>query len=94
MVTEVIIWLLIVGTIVLLVLAIVNGWFSSKGAGPASLTAFHDLQPKNKQKSIEVIIEEKAGRNQFEQTSGDMNDPQSERPSRGNLRSAKGGKQR
>ena len=40
----------------------------------ASLTAFHDFQPKDKQAGIEIVIEKKAGKKLEEQKSGDDND--------------------
>ena len=43
-------------------LAIATGRISFKDNGIASLTAFHDFQPKDKQKAIEIIIEKKEGK--------------------------------
>lgn len=42
-----------------------------KGAGAASLTAFHDLQPQDKQKAMEMVIELKAGKKMEEQDTGE-----------------------
>jgi len=36
------------------------------GGGIASLTAFHDFQPKDKQEAMEVIVDENAGKRRFE----------------------------
>jgi len=41
---------------------IARGWFRNKGSSPGFLTAFHDLQPKDKQEAIEQVIEQKAGK--------------------------------
>jgi hypothetical protein len=71
MLGDVLVWVLIVGLALLLVFGIVGGWFSHHNSNFAVLTAFHDLQPKDKQEGIEVIIEQKAGKKQFEQSSGD-----------------------
>ncbi|MBU2471681.1 MAG: hypothetical protein KKF20_04675, partial [Bacteroidetes bacterium] len=40
------------------------------GSPIASLTAFHDFQPKDKQEAIEIVIEQKAGKKWEEQESG------------------------
>jgi hypothetical protein len=37
----------------------------------ASLTAYHDFQPKNKQNAIEIVVEKKAGKKMEEQESGE-----------------------
>ena len=42
-----------------------------RGAGIASLTAFHDLQAKDKQNAIEIIIEQKSQKKIEEQESGE-----------------------
>ena len=42
-----------------------------KGAGAASLTAFHDLQPQDKQKAMEMVMELKAGKKMEEQETGE-----------------------
>jgi hypothetical protein len=42
-----------------------TGGSSDRGAGPGFLTGFQDLQPKDKQEAIEVIIREKAGKKSF-----------------------------
>ena len=39
----------------------------------ASLTAFHDFQPKDKQAGIEMVIEKKASKKMEEQESGEDN---------------------
>ncbi|MEW6510366.1 MAG: hypothetical protein AB1428_05345 [Bacteroidota bacterium] len=55
-----------------LIWAIVAGKFSGgRGSGIASLTAFHDFQPKDKQRAVEMIIEQKAGTKQEEQKTSD-----------------------
>lgn len=48
---------------ILLIYATKRGWVSWRGGhGIATLTAFHDLQPKEKQQAIEYVIEEAAGK--------------------------------
>jgi len=67
------IWLLIIiGVIALiLVVATIKGWVSWRGGrGIATITAFHDFQPKDKQEAIEIVIEKKAGKKWAEQESG------------------------
>jgi FtsZ-interacting cell division protein ZipA len=56
-------------SIVGLVWMIMKGSFTRGHSGFAPLTAFHDFQPKDKQDAVEVIIEEKAGKERFSQTS-------------------------
>jgi len=49
--------------VVLLVLAVATGWFTrQRRFGIASLTAWHDWQPSDKQRATETVIEERAGR--------------------------------
>lgn len=60
---------------VFLVFATIKGWIRWKGGSPiASITAFHDFQPKDKQEAIEIVIEEKAGKNWEQQESGKNED--------------------
>jgi len=68
--------LIIAGVIVLfLVYATKRHWVSWKGThGIATLTAFHDFQPKDKQEAIEYVMEEKAGKKMQEQESGQKKD--------------------
>lgn len=69
--TELGLWIVVGALAVLLGVAIVNGWLSSKGGGGlTSLTSFHDLQPKDKQKAMEVVIEEKSGKRMMGQETG------------------------
>jgi hypothetical protein len=37
----------------------------------ASLTVYHDFQPKDKQNAIEIVMEKKAGKKMEEQESGE-----------------------
>lgn len=54
-----------------LVIATKKRWISWKGGrGIASLTAFHDLQPEDKQRAIEIVIEQKAHKKMEEQETG------------------------
>ncbi len=64
-------WVVIVSFALLLVFGIAAGWFSHHNSNFAALTVFHDLQPKDKQEAVEVTIEQKAGKRQFDQTNGD-----------------------
>lgn len=68
------IWLLIILilVVVFLIYATKKRWISWRGShGIATLTAFHDFQPKDKQEAIEYVMEEKAGKKMEEQESGD-----------------------
>ena len=67
-------WALVVvlGVIALLLAGIVSMIREpKKGAGAASFTAFHDLQPQDKQKAMEMVIELKAGKKMEEQETGE-----------------------
>ena len=72
------IWVLILlGALILfLIFATIKGWVSWKGGSSpiASITAFHDFQPKDKQEAIEYVMEEKAGKKMEEQESGKEKD--------------------
>lgn len=66
------IWLLIILVLVVafLIYATKKRWVSWRGShGIATLTAFHDFQPKDKQEAIEYVMEEKAGKKMEEQES-------------------------
>ena len=70
------VWLLISGCLIILVIVIATkkGWVSWRGGrGIATLTAFHDFQPKDKQEAIEVTIERKSGKRWESQKSGEGN---------------------
>ena len=67
----IIIWVSLICLAGLLLLAIALGWMSGKGSSAASITAFHDMQPRDKQNAIEVSIEQKAGKRWEEQESGE-----------------------
>jgi len=71
-------WLLIifVALTAFLIYATKKRWVSWRGShGIATLTAFHDFQPKDKQEAIEYVMEEKAGKKMEEQESSDRKDP-------------------
>ena len=72
--TGVIIWATLIGLALLLLIAIAGGRMSGKGSSAASITAFHDMQPRDKQNAIEVIAEQKAGKKLEEQKSGEGTD--------------------
>jgi hypothetical protein len=72
----------IIGAVMVLTLAalfwmIVTGRPSrgeSRG-GIATLSAFYDFQPKDKQNAVEIIIEQKAGKRLDEQSTGEGTKP-------------------
>lgn len=54
------------------VLVVIKGSFTRDGgAAPGSLTAFHDFGNAEKQRAIEVVVEQKAGKRWEEQDSGE-----------------------
>jgi hypothetical protein len=67
------VWIGLVVVIVsaFLVFATKKRWVSWKGgSGIATLTVFHDFQPRDKQGAIEIVMEQKAGKKMEEQESG------------------------
>lgn len=61
--------------VVFLIYATKRKWVSWRGGrGIATLTAFHDFQPKDKQEAIEYVMEEQAGKKMQEQESGEKKD--------------------
>jgi hypothetical protein len=68
---ELVIILFSVGLVVLVVWMSASGKFSGGGSSPMSITAMHDMLPRDKQEAIEIMIEEKAGKKWEEQKSGD-----------------------
>ena len=79
------------------VLVVIKGSFTRDGgATPGSLTAFHDFANADRQRAIEVVVEQKAGKRWEEQESGEGGDAASgveQDPARGALDEAgpKGG---
>ena len=64
---------------VFLIFATKKRWISWKGSsGIATLTAYHDLQPQDKQHAIEIVMEQKAGKKLGEQESGQDKEPKPE----------------
>ncbi len=68
----------IIGSVMVLALAgllwmIITGRPSrgESNGGIASLSAFHDFQPKDKQNAVEMIIEQKAGKRLEEQSTAE-----------------------
>lgn len=60
--------LLVAGTLIV----IVRGSFTrGRGATPGALTAFHDFGSADKQRAMEMVIEQKAGKKLEEQESGE-----------------------
>jgi len=72
--TGVIIFGILIGFALLLLIAIAGGRMSGKASSAASITAFHDMQPRDKQNAIEVIAKQKAGKKLEEQKSGEGTD--------------------
>ncbi|MBI5474574.1 MAG: hypothetical protein HY961_19730 [Ignavibacteriae bacterium] len=72
MFSDTLVWGLIICFGVMLVVGVACGWFPNHDNTLAPLTAFHDFQPKDKQEAIEVVMEQKAGKKQFEQTTGGL----------------------
>ena len=70
MLEDIIVYAILIGLTVLFLVMAVNGSFSSRGSG-ASLTAFHDFQPQDRQRAVEMIIQEKAGKQKDSQESGE-----------------------
>ncbi len=68
--SDILVWLFLLALIVGLVWAIVFGKMPSGGGGFAGLTVFHDWQPKDKQRAIEIVIEQKAGKRLEEDLNG------------------------
>jgi hypothetical protein len=80
-----VIWIVlgVVAFSVFLVFATKKRWVSWKGgSGMATLTVFHDFQPRDKQGAIEIVMEQKARKKMEEQESGQDKDgkPTSQNP--------------
>ena len=64
--------LILVGVGLLLMAGVIVIVIKPKGWGNfASLTVYHDFQPKDKQEAIEIVIEKKSGKKMEEQESGE-----------------------
>jgi len=66
----VIIWLVILGLLVLLLWMIIGGKMPYKGSSLSAMTAFHDFAPSDRQRAIETIVEEQAGKRFAEDENG------------------------
>lgn len=76
MINTILISILVILFAAFIVYATKKVWVSWRGGrGIATLTAFHDFQPKDKQEAIEYVMEEKAGNKMEEQESGDKQHP-------------------
>ncbi|MGA2623497.1 MAG: hypothetical protein ABSF91_06540 [Bacteroidota bacterium] len=73
-----VVWTVIILGAIATLFVIVNGTFSKRGAGIATLTAFHDFQPKDKQGAMQEIVEHKAGKKMEEQKTGENKEPDSQ----------------
>ena len=68
---ELIIILFSVGLVVLVVWMAASGKLTGGGSSPMSITAMHDMLPRDNQEAIEIMIEEKAGKRWEEQETGE-----------------------
>lgn len=71
---ELVIILFSVGLVVLVVWMAASGKLSGGGSSAMSITAMHDMLPRDKQEAIEIMIEEKAGKRWEEQETGEGNE--------------------
>jgi len=69
--------------VALIAAGISRGWFSAQRSSAGFLTGMHDLQPRDKQEAIDVIVGRKAGGEWMEQTAGQGKDPGEAGPSGG-----------
>ena len=71
MTQDVISILILIGVGLILVAGVMVIVIRPKGWGNfASLTVYHDFQPRGKQEGVEIVIEKKAGKKMGEQESG------------------------
>jgi hypothetical protein len=69
-------WLLLAALIGLVIFTIAHGSFTRDGgAAPAALTSLHDFSPADKQRAIEIVVEQKSGKKWMEQESGKGKEP-------------------
>jgi hypothetical protein len=78
MTNSVISLLIIIGLIVILLTGIISAIASKDkklqhSGSFASMAAFHDMQSGEKQKAVEIVIEQQAGKKWEEEESGDGN---------------------
>ncbi|MFN0156805.1 MAG: hypothetical protein ACKVRP_01885 [Bacteroidota bacterium] len=66
----IIVWAVFIVLAATLLYAIVSGKMSGEGSA-AAMTAFHDMQPRDKRAAVEIVIEQKAGARLFEQSNGE-----------------------
>lgn len=64
-----VIWIVVVVALVAAIVAMIRA--PKTGSGAASLTAMHDLQPRDKQQATETIMELKAERRRGSESSGE-----------------------
>jgi len=74
MLTGIVIWSILMVLAAALLFAIISGRMSGKGSSAASITVFHDFQPRDKQDAAEVVIEQHAGKKWDEQKSAEGTD--------------------
>ncbi len=74
-------WVLLAAMVVAVIVTIARGSVSGgSGAGMPGVTALHDLSPADKQRAIEIVVEQKAGKKWVEQESGKARDPEDTPP--------------
>ncbi len=71
MIFDIIVLLIIIGAAFGLLILIINGKATGGGGSFTAASAFADMQNEDKRNAMEVVIEMKSGKKQFEQESGD-----------------------
>ena len=78
---DLVFWLALLALVIAVIVTIAHGSMNhDSGAGPAVMTAFHDFAPADKQRAMEIVVEEKSGKKWMEQESGKTKDPETESP--------------
>jgi hypothetical protein len=78
--TGVIIWIILIALAALLLWMIINKKMSGGGGNFAATSALGDLQNEEKRNALETVIEEKAGKKRFGQTSGAEQEREEKKP--------------
>ncbi len=69
-VLDIVVWTIILGLTGLLFWMIVRGKMPPNGSALSAMTAFHDWAPSDRQRAIETIVEEHAGKRFSEDVNG------------------------
>lgn len=78
-------WLLLAALAAGVIATIAHGSMNrDSGAGSSVMTALHDFAPADRQRAIEVVVEQKAGKKWMEQESGKTEEPNADAPSEKN----------